>query len=236
MPSTATPEDRDPLILAVDSSATASAALIHQGTVLAAAETESTHHHAEVLTPLVNRVLAEADLASDPDQRLTHLAVGVGPGPFTGLRAGIVTAQSLGFVWDTPVLGVMSLDALAYRAAEDAWRRGAEEFIVATDARRREVYWAHYSTVGGQFQRLHGPFVTAPGDVTELPVYGAGAGLYPEQLHVVEGFDHTVPHAGDLGLVAELGLRRGRGLVAPEPQYLRESDATIPTHLARRDG
>ena len=48
-----------------------------------------------------------------------------------------------------------------------------DEFVVATDARRREVYWAHYSHVGGQFQRLHGPFVTTPADVTPLPVYGA---------------------------------------------------------------
>lgn len=233
MPTTAAPEVRDPLILAVDSSATASAALIHQGTVLASSDTDSTQQHAEVLTPLVNQVLAEAGFEFTAGQRVTHLAVGVGPGPFTGLRAGIVTAQSLGFVWQRPVLGVMSLDALAYRAAEDAWRRGAEEFIVATDARRREVYWAHYSTVGGQFQRLHGPFVTAPTDVTELPVYGAGAGLYPEQLHAVEGFERTVPHARELGLVAEIGLRRGRGLEAPEPRYLRESDATVPAHLAR---
>ncbi|MGO1181893.1 MAG: tRNA (adenosine(37)-N6)-threonylcarbamoyltransferase complex dimerization subunit type 1 TsaB [Micrococcaceae bacterium] len=228
-------------ILALDSSATASVALIRDGSVVAFAESESTQHHAEVLTPLVTRVLAEAgldpadvDSGAEPGAGISHLAVGVGPGPFTGLRAGIVTAQSLGFAWDRPVVGVLSLDALAYRAAEDAWRRGIEEFVVATNARRREVYWAHYATVGGQFQRLHGPFVSAADDVTVLPVYGTGAGLYPEQLRAVEGFATAVPRARELGLVAELGLRRGRGLEAPVPQYLRESDAKIPASLAPR--
>lgn len=222
-------------ILAIDSSATASVALIRDGSVVAFAESESTQHHAEVLTPLVTRVLADAGIDPsrlDPDTGVSHLAVGVGPGPFTGLRAGIVTAQSLGFAWDRPVVGVLSLDALAYRAAEDAWRHGIEEFVVATDARRREVYWAHYATVGGQFQRLHGPFVTAADEVTELPVYGAGAGLYPEQLQAVDGFATAVPRARELGLVAELGLRRGRGLEAPVPQYLRESDAKVPAGLS----
>lgn len=234
MSTTAAPQNPGGVILAVDSSAAASVALVRDGAVLASAASASTQHHAEVLTPLVNQVLEEAGLAANPASRLSHLAVGVGPGPFTGLRAGIVTAQSLGFAWNLPVVGVMSLDALAHRAAEDAWRRGIEEFIVATDARRREVYWAHYATVGGQFQRLHGPFVTTPDDVTGRPVYGAGAGLYPEQLAAVDGFEAAIPRAEELGVVAALGLRRGRGLEAPEPQYLRGSDAKIPAGLAAR--
>lgn len=221
--------DADTVLLAVDASATASVALLHNTTVLAAQESASTTTHAEVLTPMMQHVLDAAELSHD---QLTGIVVGVGPGPFTGLRAGIVTAQALGFAWNLPVYGVMSLDALAHRAAEDAWRIGAEEFVVATDARRKEVYWSHCSTVGGQFQRLHGPFVTAPEDVTPLPVYGAGAGRYPDVLHGVTGAEHWVPRAEEIGFVAQLAMRRGRGLEPVEPKYLRESDAKVPAGLS----
>src|SRR5699024_12175030 len=108
--------------------------------------------------------------------------IGVGPGPFTGLRAGIITAQTLAHTWKIPVHGVLSLDGLAHRVGADAFRSGAQEFIVATDARRKEVYWAHYENIGGQPQRLPGPFVTSAAEVTELTDYGAGGGLYPEAL------------------------------------------------------
>ncbi|SFV20201.1 tRNA threonylcarbamoyl adenosine modification protein YeaZ [Micrococcus terreus] len=212
-------------LLAIDASATASAAVVHRGQVLARFASTETNTHAEVLTPAVQQVLAEANVEA---RELAGLVAGVGPGPFTGLRAGLVTAQTLGFAWNLPVFGVMSLDAIALPAAEDAFRAGVEEFVVATDARRKEVYWAHYVSVGGQFQRLHGPFVTAPSDVTPLPAYGAGAGLYADILHAVEGFSDAVPDAGQLGLVGELALRRGRGLMPVVPLYLRDSDAKVP--------
>ncbi|WP_313823199.1 tRNA (adenosine(37)-N6)-threonylcarbamoyltransferase complex dimerization subunit type 1 TsaB, partial [Citricoccus sp.] len=170
-------------------------------------------------------LLAEAKL--EPSD-LRAVVAGVGPGPFTGLRAGLVTARSLAFAWGLPVHGVMSPDAIALPAAEEAFRAGIEEFVVATDARRREVYWAHYASVGGQFQRLHGPFVTAPAEVTPLPAYGAGAGLYPDALAAVAEFSTAVPDAGSLGLVGELALRRGRGILPVQPLYLRESDAKVP--------
>jgi tRNA threonylcarbamoyladenosine biosynthesis protein TsaB len=212
-------------LLVLDASATASAAVVCGGEVLARYASTETNTHAEVLAPAVRQVMAEAGV--EPAE-LAAVVAGVGPGPFTGLRAGLVTARTLAFAWGAQVHGVMSLDAIALRAAEDAFRIGIEEFVVATDARRREVYWAHYTQVGGQFQRLHGPFVTAPADVTPLPAYGAGAGLYPEVLHPVSGFSHAVPDAGDLGLVGELALRRGRGLLPVQPLYLRESDAKVP--------
>lgn len=214
-----------PLLLALDSSAAASVAVLADGEVRAAWATERTTTHAEVLAPAVTRVLAEAGVRGTD---LDGIAVGVGPGPFTGLRAGLATAAMLGFAWDVPVHGVRSLDALAHRAGVDAFRRGAEEFVVATDARRREVYWAHYVQVGGQPTLLHGPFVTPADEVTDLPVYGAGAGLYPDRLRAVAGWEDAVPDAASLGAVAELALRRGRGLLPPVPLYLRESDAKVP--------
>lgn len=213
------------LLLALDSSAAASVAVLRDGEVAAAWSTDSSTTHAEVLAPAVTRVLAEAGVRG---AELDAIAVGVGPGPFTGLRAGLATAAALGLAWDVPVHGVRSLDALAHRAGVDAFGHAVEEFVVATDARRREVYWAHYAQVGGQPTLLHGPFVTAPAEVTPLPAYGAGAGLYPDALRAVDGWEGAVPDAASLGAVAELALRRGRGLVPPTPLYLRESDAKVP--------
>ena len=85
--------------------------------------------------------------------------------------------------------------------------------------------------IGGQPHRAHGPFVTAPQDVTELPVYGAGAGLYPEHLHGMTGYTDAVPDAADLADYGALALRRGQGVLPVEPQYLRGHDAQIPKDL-----
>lgn len=218
------------LLLSIDSSAAASVAVLRDGEPLARWATEDTQAHAEVLAPAVRAVLEEADVRGVD---LDGVAVGVGPGPFTGLRAGLATAAALALAWDVPVHGVRSLDALAHEAGVDAFRHGAEEFVVATDARRREVYWAHYAQVGGQPTLLHGPFVSSADEVTPLPVYGAGAGLYPEALRAVPGWEAATPTAVGVGRVAELALRRGRGLVPAEPLYLRESDAKVPAPRKR---
>lgn len=217
--------------IALDTSATASAAVTRDGTVVAHRATESQRNHSEVLAGFVTEVLAEA--AVDPRQpdALDGIFVGVGPGPFTGLRTGIITAKTLAHTWDIAVYGVLSLDGLAHRVAAEAFRIGAEEFVVATDARRKEVYWAHYDNIAGQPQRLHVPFVTDPQEVTNLPVYGAGAGLYPEALYGMTGFTDAVPDATDISAYGELALRRGRGLQPVEAQYLRGHDAKIPKNL-----
>ena len=221
------------VLLALDTSATASAAVLRDGEALARWDSDESTAHAELLAPAARRVLAEAGLGAGD---LDGVVVGVGPGPFTGLRAGLATAQALGFAWGLPVHGVCSLDALAHRAAVDAFRAGTEEFLVAIDARRREVYWAHYAQVGGQATVLHGPFVTPAQELTRLPVYGAGAGLYPEHLLAVAGHEHAVPDAEPLGQVAEIALRRGRGLRPVEPLYLRDSDAKVPGARKRVGG
>ncbi|MDO5634123.1 MAG: tRNA (adenosine(37)-N6)-threonylcarbamoyltransferase complex dimerization subunit type 1 TsaB [Micrococcus sp.] len=211
--------------LALDTSAAASAAIVTEDTVFARWSTEDTTSHAEVLAPAVRDVLREADVNGAD---LDGIAVGVGPGPFTGLRSGLATAEALGFAWNVPVHGVTSLDALAHQVAEDAFAHGIEEFVTTIDARRREVYWGHYVQVGGQITPLHGPFVTPPGEVTPLPAYGAGAGLYPDQLRAVDGFEQLTPQAEAIGALALLALRRGRGLQPLTPLYLRESDAKVP--------
>src|SRR6476469_7494415 len=128
--------------------------------------------HGEQLAPLIEQALGQAGIVR---QDLTAIAVGVGPGPFTGLRVGLVTARTLGFVLDVPVYGVCSLDALALEAVETG--AVAVPFVVATDARRKEVYLAAYDADGS---RTSGPAVDRPDAVaTDAPVVGEGALLYP---------------------------------------------------------
>ena len=214
------------LILAIDTSAIASAALLTgEGEILAEFATEDTRSHAEVLAPGISRLLEGAGVSG---AQIDALVVGVGPGPFTGLRSGIATARTLAFAWNKPLHGVMSLDAIAVDAALDAWRAGVDEFVVATDARRKEVYWARYRSTGGTPELLDGPHVTSPSEVPELPAYGAGGGLYPDVLHAVQDFAGAQPTAAALGRTAVVRLVRGLDLLPDLPLYLRESDAKVP--------
>lgn len=215
------------LILAIDTSAVASAALVSDESLesaVASFATEDTRSHAEVLAPGIEQLLSGASLrGADVDLIVT----GVGPGPFTGLRSGIVTARSLAFVWQKPLYGLMSLDAIALEVAEST--ESAAEFIVATDARRKEVYWARYALADGQLpQLLDGPHVGFAADLPDLPVYGAGAGLYPGVLKAVPEFASRQPEALSLGQFALARLAAGGQLLDSTPLYLRESDAQIP--------
>ncbi|MDO9454661.1 tRNA (adenosine(37)-N6)-threonylcarbamoyltransferase complex dimerization subunit type 1 TsaB [Nocardioides sp.] len=186
------------------------------GTVVAELVSAETMRHGEQLAPLIEQVLAAAG-ADRLD--VTAVAVGAGPGPFTGLRVGLVTARTLGFVLDVPVYGVCSLDALALEAVETGVVDGS--FVVATDARRKEVYLATYDADGA---RTSGPAVDRPDTVaTDAPVVGEGALLYPD------AFPHAVgpvrPSAGWLGRAV---VEERVELLDPEPLYLRRPDAEVP--------
>ncbi|KQV72695.1 tRNA threonylcarbamoyladenosine biosynthesis protein TsaB [Nocardioides sp. Root122] len=202
------------MLLAFDTATPLVTVALHDGDrVVVEHSSEQPMKHGEHLAPLIARALEDAGIVR---QDLTAIAVGVGPGPFTGLRVGIVTARTLGFVLDLPVYGVCSLDAIALEAAGTGAATGS--FLVATDARRKEVYLASYDADGG---RVEGPVVTRPADVaTTAEVAGAGPGLYPE------AFPHAIapdrPSAGWLahGVSAELVE-----LLDPEPLYLRRPDA-----------
>lgn len=237
------------LLLAFDTATPAVAVALHDGQrVLAETTTVDARRHGELLAPSIAKVIADAGV----DQReLTAIAVGVGPGPFTGLRVGLVTARVFGRTLGVPVHGVCTLDALA-RAA---WPAAAgREFLAVTDARRKELYWARYSATGG---RLAGPSVERPADIpADLPVAGQAVSLYPDQLGEPIWPEH--PSAAVLAtLVAEAilvaaspgpGASPGAGatpaagatppaeasgpapaiLLPPEPLYLRRPDAQIP--------
>ena len=215
------------LILAIDTSAVASAALVSDDAlegVVASFSTEDTRSHAEVLAPGIDAMLASAGVTG---QDIDALVVGVGPGPFTGLRSGIATARTLAFVWGKPLHGLMSLDAVALEVAEST--AAAPEFLVVTDARRKEVYWARYSLAEGQLPvLLDGPHVGFAADLPDLPAYGAGAGLYAANLQADPDFAQEQPDALYLGQFALARLASGDGLLDSTPLYLRESDAQVP--------
>lgn len=215
------------LILAIDTSAVASAALVSDDAlegVVASFSTEDTRSHAEVLAPEIQQLLLDAGISGND---IDALVVGVGPGPFTGLRSGIATARTLSFVWGKPLYGMMSLDAVALEVAEST--TATPEFLVVTDARRKEVYWARYALTEGQLPVLEdGPHVSFASDLPDLPAYGAGAGLYTDTLKANAEFAYEQPDALYLGQFALARLAAGADLLDSTPLYLRESDAQVP--------
>jgi tRNA threonylcarbamoyl adenosine modification protein YeaZ len=205
------------LLLGLDTATPAVTVALHDGGhPLAQLVAVDAHRHAELLAPAIAKVIADAG-AERGD--LTGIAVGVGPGPYTGLRVGIVTAKVLGAALGIPVYGVCSLDVIAADAECGA------PFLVATDARRRELYWAEYDESG----RRSGPYVGPPASIPgrERPAAGEGPVLYPEFLP--NGRGPVYPAAATLCRVAiaELGAGHG-GLLPAEPLYLRRPDAREP--------
>jgi tRNA threonylcarbamoyl adenosine modification protein YeaZ len=187
------------LVLVLDTSTPAiTVGLVRDGEVLAERVVIDGRRHGELLAVGLREVLA----AGDPDE----VVVGVGPGPFTGLRVGIMTAAAFADARSLPVRGVCSLDGLA-----------AAGTAVVTDARRKEVYWAVYDEAG---LRIDGPHVTTPAEAREritVPhVVGDGAQLY--------GFatadEPRYPSVARLARVTEA--------LALTPLYLRRPDATEP--------
>ncbi len=223
------------LLLGLDTATPAVTVALHDGgQPLAQLVTVDAHRHAELLAPAIAKVIADAG-AERGD--LTGIAVGVGPGPYTGLRVGVVTAKVLGAALGIPVYGVCSLDVIAADVERDG------DFLVATDARRRELYWAGYDETG----RRSGPHVGPPAGIPgrELPVAGEGPLLYPDLLPNGQGPTYpaaatlcrvviaalAVSHPGaDAGTSAVAGtvVARPPELLPAEPLYLRRPDAREP--------
>ncbi|MEU9577638.1 tRNA (adenosine(37)-N6)-threonylcarbamoyltransferase complex dimerization subunit type 1 TsaB [Streptomyces chilikensis] len=207
------------LLLALDTATPAVTVALHDGTdVVASSSQVDARRHGELLLPAVDRVLGAAGTGLDA---VTGIVVGTGPGPYTGLRVGLMTADTFGAALGVPVHGVCTLDGLAFAADIDG------PFVVATDARRKEVYWARYAD---SRTRLTGPAVDRPADIAEqvagVPAVGAGALLYPDAFPDVHGPEHV--SAAALASLAAERLARGEELEAPRPLYLRRPDAQVP--------
>lgn len=207
-------------LLAFDTSSAAITAAVHDGASVLAEETRiGAQAHGELLAPTVDAVLRAAGVAPSD---VTRVVVGVGPGPFTGLRVALVTARVMGEVLGVPVHGVCSLDAVAAEAVGTGTVDGP--FAVATDARRREIYLASYDARG---VRLGGPEVLRPADVdartTAGAVVGAGAWLYPDTF--ADPREPRLVSAGWLATYAVARLAAGEPLADTTPLYLRRPDA-----------
>ncbi|MEV4433529.1 tRNA (adenosine(37)-N6)-threonylcarbamoyltransferase complex dimerization subunit type 1 TsaB [Streptomyces sp. NPDC049585] len=214
------------LLLALDTATPAVTVALHDGESVVAESTQiDARRHGELLLPAVHRVLGEAGTALDA---VTGIVVGVGPGPYTGLRVGIVTAATFAAALSVPVHGLCTLDGIAY-AAGQAGMEG--EFVVATDARRKEVYWARYADAR---TRVTEPAVDRPAelpaDVTALPAIGAGAVLYADAFGDVREQLPQHQSAGALAALAAEKLRTGGEFLPDRPLYLRRPDAQVPAN------
>jgi len=206
------------LLLALDTSTSAITVALHDGDrVLAQATTLDARAHGERLAPGIQQVLAQA--GATPTE-LTHVVCGLGPGPFTGLRVGIVTARVLAFTTGAALHGMCSLDALAADGPTG-------EILVATDARRKEVYWARYAVSPGSVRALTPAAVDRPADLPEqvraLPTLGRGPLLYPELFPAPVGILDV--SAAALAGLAVRRLAAGAPLVRSRALYLRRPDA-----------
>jgi tRNA threonylcarbamoyl adenosine modification protein YeaZ len=218
------------LLLAFDTATPAVTVALHDGASVIAHHTEvDARRHGELLAPGIVRVLAEAGRGRG---ELTDVAVGVGPGPFTGLRVGLVTALALGDALGLPVHGICTLDVLAAQAAaEGLGDLPGGRFAVAIDARRKEVYWASYQDrPSGGPVRVDGPDVdwpeTVAGRLAGLPVAGEGPVKYPQ--HFPRPVGPLLPDAAALAALAVARLREGGEILPPQPLYLRRPDAVEP--------
>ena len=197
------------MLLAIDTSAGTSVAVVDRDAgILAELNESDTRRHAEVIGTLIEAALRDAGVTVTD---LSGVAVGMGPGPFTGLRVGVAAARAFAFGAGKPVVPVVSHDAVAFGRTQPT--------LVVTDARRREVYWSAYSG----------------SDPEGLPIRDSGPGLIPpDQLAAVvpafaryERVDAAVVSAASLGLVAELLYLHHRPFAGNDALYLRSPDVTL---------
>jgi tRNA threonylcarbamoyladenosine biosynthesis protein TsaB len=239
------------VIVAIDtSSALTSVAVVDGDVVLAHGSHLDARRHAEVIGPLLAEVLAMVDTSA-----VRAVACGVGPGPYTGLRVGIAAALALGAVWDVRVHGLCSLDAIAAAVlAESRASVPPEGLCVASDARRREVYWARYAPDG---RRVLGPRVVRLAELEPGLRAGTWAGHgaveHADLLGTVIAADPGYPEATWVGRRVEALLASGATpvhvevpldahgedsgrtsralegavLLPPRPLYLRRPDAAV---------
>ena len=222
------------LELCLDTSANTTVALLEDGRVLARANHESTRHHAEQITPLVREALGTAGLSPVlAEAGVERVCVGTGPAPFTGLRAGLVSARVMARAAGAPVHGAASLDVIA-RQGLDRLPPETHVFAIA-DARRRELYWGHYIAEGPDDVRLVGRLEV--GDVHSLVAAMRGAesplivaaGPLPahsqDALEAMEIGPLTPLDPAVLSRIVSARLARGESeRLGTEPQYLRRPD------------
>lgn len=223
------------LLLAVDSATPqVSVAIGRDGAAVGEVKLAGGRRHAEQVAPAIRYLCDELDVDL---HHLTAIAVGLGPGLFTGLRVGVTTAKVMAQALRVPVVGIPSLDLVAYPV-----RHTSRVVAAVLDARRREVFHARYRPVPGGVQRVSDYEVGPPGDLVaeldagteEVLLVGDGALAYPTEFSRLERVEHagpafTAPSAAALIELATARVEREE-FEAPwdvHPLYLRRSDAEI---------
>ena len=211
----------------------------HEG-VLASAHSAKGKRHAENLTPAIAFICEQAQIELS---EIGLVAVDIGPGLFTGLRVGVATAKAVAFALRVPMIGVSSLDLLAFPV-----RFTPRLIVAAIDARRNELYYALYRQVPGGVQRISEPTVGSADDLAsellalseEVLLVGDGAHRYREAfdgLTKVEIVDqgNSFPSAASLVQLAHAQALREdfQQIDSIQPMYLRRPDAEI--NWATRD-
>jgi tRNA threonylcarbamoyladenosine biosynthesis protein TsaB len=214
-------------ILALDAaSAACSVALWSEGRILAGRSRAMTEGHAEALMPQVLETMAAAGLGFES---LTRVAVGVGPGSFTGIRIALATARGIALAAGIEAVGVDSFRAVA--AALDPALRSGRSLLVAIDSRRSEIFGQYYDATGAP---RGGPLVLLPEDLVAmrpdgpLLLAGNGASLLPEIADSIRASGPGRPDAAAIAAIAAAGA----DLRPPRPLYLRAPDVT-PTPGAK---
>ena len=218
------------MILAFDTTTSACAAAVCDGDAVVAARAVALERgHAEILVPMIEEVLAAADLGYDA---LTGIAVTRGPGAFTGIRIGLAAARGLALATGLPVTGVTTLAALAATASTDTDRR---QIAVVMDTKRRDFFVQILDRDG---QALSEPAVVAPdsladhlagvpgldGDALTFVGDGLGAAARNDLPAAAEWLaDVTSPAP-----LAIARLARAQRPGAPAPLYLRAPEARLP--------
>ncbi len=210
-------------ILALDAAGAAcSAALWRDGRVAAYRRRPMQRGHAEALMPLLLEVLAEAGIGFAD---LGQIAVGVGPGSFTGIRIALAAARGVGLAAKLPVLGVDSFSAVAAALPEPP--RPGESLLVVIDSKREALFGQYYDesrTPLGEPHVLKPEALLAHRPPGPLLIAGDGAHLLPAAAaaRIADG-DQAV----DAIAIARLAAA-GKALRQPRPLYLRAPDVTLP--------
>lgn len=197
-------------VLAIDTSVGVSVAILRSNGELTQSQAVDHGMQGELTAELISQVVANSGIEIS---EITDVVVGVGPGPFTGLRVGLVTAAVFAHARGIPIQGICSLDAIAFDYGKPC--------VVVTDARRKELYWARYED-----KRIGEPQVSKPEDLlAQFPdseFVGPGAQLYPD---FISGKVSELK-AGSLARLFASGTAQ---LVDVSPMYLRKPDAVEPT-------
>jgi tRNA threonylcarbamoyl adenosine modification protein YeaZ len=197
-------------VLAIDTSVGVSVAILKSNGEVTQSQAADHGMQGELTAELISQVVIESGLEIS---EITDVVVGVGPGPFTGLRVGLVTAAVFAHARNIPIHGICSLDAVAFDFGKPC--------VVVTDARRKELYWARYEGL-----RIGEPQVSKPEDLSrqfpDSDFVGPGAQLYAGSI-----FGKVIELSA--GSLAKLFQSGSAHFVDVSPMYLRKPDAVEPT-------